>query len=73
VKAPVLTLHGEADVRAPFDQYNALVAELKRHGKVFEAHSYPGEPHGFRSLANRADLYVRAEAWMNKYLRTPTS
>jgi dipeptidyl aminopeptidase/acylaminoacyl peptidase len=73
VKAPVLTLHGEADVRAPFDQYNALVAELKKHGKVFESHSYPGEPHGFRSLANRADLYVRAEAWMNKYLRSPTS
>jgi dipeptidyl aminopeptidase/acylaminoacyl peptidase len=69
VTAPVLTLHGEADVRAPFDQYKMLVAELKKHGKVFEAHSYPGEPHGFRSLKNRADLYIRAEAWMNKYLR----
>ena len=71
VKAPVLTLHGEADVRAPFEQFGTLVAELKKHGKVVESHSYPGEPHGFRSLANRADLYVRAEAWFNKYLRTP--
>jgi dipeptidyl aminopeptidase/acylaminoacyl peptidase len=69
VKAPVLTLHGEADVRAPFEQYTMLVTELKKHGKTFESHSYPGEPHGFRSLKNRADLYVRAEAWMDKYLR----
>jgi dipeptidyl aminopeptidase/acylaminoacyl peptidase len=73
VKAPVLSLHGEADVRAPFEQHNLLVAELRKHGKVVEAHTYPGEPHGFRSLANRADLYVRCEAWMNKYLRTSTS
>lgn len=73
VKAPVLTLHGEADVRAPFEQFGALVTELKKHGKVVESHSYPGEPHGFRSLANRADLYVRAEAWFNKYLRTSST
>ena len=73
VKAPVLALHGEADVRAPFEQHGLLVAELKKHGKVVEAHTYPGEPHGFRSLANRADLYVRCETFMNKYLRTPAS
>jgi dipeptidyl aminopeptidase/acylaminoacyl peptidase len=72
VKAPILELHGEADVRAPFGQQAALAAELKKHNKVFETHSYPGEPHGFRKLADRADLYVRCEAWMNKYLR-PTS
>lgn len=69
VKAPILTLHGEADVRAPFEQFQMLTAELKKHGKVFEAHSYPGEPHGFRNVKNRADLYVRAEAWMRKYLQ----
>ena len=69
VKAPILTLHGEADVRAPFVQYQMLTEELKKHGKVFESHSYPGEPHGFRNPKNRANLYERCEAWMRKYLQ----
>jgi dipeptidyl aminopeptidase/acylaminoacyl peptidase len=69
VKAPILTLHGEADVRAPFVQYQMLTAELKKYNKVFEGHTYPGEPHGFRSVKNRANLYERCEAWMRKYLQ----
>jgi dipeptidyl aminopeptidase/acylaminoacyl peptidase len=73
VKAPILELHGEADVRAPFSQQAALAAELKKYNKVFETHSYPGEPHGFRKLANRADLYKRSEAWFNKYLKGATN
>jgi dipeptidyl aminopeptidase/acylaminoacyl peptidase len=46
---------------------------LKKYNKVFETHSYPGEPHGFRKLANRADLYKRSEAWFNKYLKGATN
>ena len=32
---------------------------LEREGKVFEAHSYAGEPHGFRNPMNRVDVYQR--------------
>jgi len=46
-------MHGEADVRAPFRQYELAVKILKEEGKTFESHSYPNEPHGFRNPMNR--------------------
>lgn len=69
LKAPVLEMHGEADVRAPFNQQTALRQALERHGKTHEVVSYPGEPHGFRRLENRVDMYSRLEKWFNRYLR----
>lgn len=69
IKTPVLIMHGEADVRAPFRQYQLATAILKREGKVFESKSYPNEPHGFRNPDNRVDLYTRAQAWLDKYLK----
>lgn len=69
IETPVLIMHGEADVRAPFRQYGLAVDALKRHNKVFESHSFPGEPHGFRDPKNRIELYRRLEAWFDKWLR----
>ena len=69
VRTPVLTMHGEADVRAPFRQFVLARQILEREGKVFEAHSYPGEPHGFRDPMNRVDMYRRLEAWFDRWLR----
>lgn len=71
VETPVLTMHGEADVRAPYRQFELAVDILEREGKTYEAHSYPGEPHGFRNPANRIDMYQRLEAWFDRWLRTP--
>jgi dipeptidyl aminopeptidase/acylaminoacyl peptidase len=69
IETPLLIMHGEADVRAPFRQYELAVEILEREGKVFESKSYPGEPHGFRNPHNRIDMYQRLEAWFDKYLR----
>jgi dipeptidyl aminopeptidase/acylaminoacyl peptidase len=69
IETPVLTMHGEADVRAPYRQFELVVDILERNGKVFEAHSYPGEPHGFRNPMNRVDMYQRLEAWFDLWLR----
>jgi dipeptidyl aminopeptidase/acylaminoacyl peptidase len=69
VRTPLLLMHGEEDMQAPFRQYELAVSTLERHGKVFEAVSYPGEPHGFRNLQNRIDMYQRLEAFFEKYLR----
>ncbi|MBM4186232.1 MAG: S9 family peptidase [Gemmatimonadetes bacterium] len=69
VTTPVLIIHGEADVRAPYRQYQMAVDTLRILGKVFEAKSYPGEPHGFRSAANRIDMYQRLERFLDRYLR----
>jgi dipeptidyl aminopeptidase/acylaminoacyl peptidase len=73
VKTPLLIMHGEADVRAPYRQYQLAVEILKKTGKTFESKSYPGEPHGFRNPANRIDMYNRLEAFFDKYLKTTTS
>ena len=69
IETPVLTMHGEADVRAPFRQFELAVEILEREGKIFEAHSYPGEPHGFRDPMNRVDMYERLEGWFDRWLR----
>ena len=71
IRTPVLTMHGEADVRAPFRQFELVVDILEREGKTYEAHSYPGEPHGFRNPMNRVDMYQRLEAWFDRWLRGP--
>jgi len=68
IQTPVLTMHGEADVRAPFRQFELVVDILEREGKIYEAHSYPGEPHGFRNPMNRVDMYQRLEAWFDRWL-----
>ncbi len=62
-------MHGEADVRAPFRQFQLAVELLKRYGKQFESKSYPNEPHGFRNARDRIDLYQRLEGFFKKHLR----
>jgi dipeptidyl aminopeptidase/acylaminoacyl peptidase len=69
LQTPLLIMHGEADVRAPFRQYQRVVEALERHGKLHEARSYPGEPHAFLDPANRVDMYRRLEAWMDRWLK----
>ena len=69
IVTPTLIMHGEEDVRAPFRQYELAVQILEREGKVFESHSYPGEPHGFRDPMNRVDMYRRLEAWFARWLK----
>ena len=68
VQTPLLIMHGEADVRAPFRQYELAVKILEEEGKVFESKSYPNEPHGFRNPNNRIDMYERLEVWFAKWL-----
>ncbi len=73
VTTPLLLMHGESDTIAPFDQFERAIQALERHNKVFEAHIYAGEPHRFRDPANRVDMYRRLEAWMDRWLKQPSS
>jgi dipeptidyl aminopeptidase/acylaminoacyl peptidase len=74
ITTPLLIMHGEADVRAPFRQYQLAVKILQENNKVFESKSYPNEPHGFRDPANRLDMNRRMEAFFEKYLKgSPTT
>lgn len=69
VETPLLLMHGEADVRAPYRQFELAVDILMKEGKEFESHSYPNEPHGFRNPKNRVDMYTRLEHWFKKHLK----
>jgi len=69
ITTPLLIMHGEADVRAPFRQYQLAVSLLKKHGKTFESKTYPNEPHGFTDPKDRLDMYQRMEAFLGKYLK----
>ncbi|MEM6703744.1 MAG: prolyl oligopeptidase family serine peptidase [Acidobacteriota bacterium] len=67
ITAPVLVMHGERDVRAPFSNYELAVERLTELGKEFEAKSYP-EGHAFRDPANSIDMYSRLEDFFSKHL-----
>ena len=67
ITAPVLIMHGERDVRAPFENFTLAVERLTELGREFEAMTYP-EGHGFRDPANSIDMYSRLEAFFRKHL-----
>ncbi len=69
VRTPILIMHGQADHRAPFRQFEMVVEALKHHERNFEAVSYPDQPHQFTNPASRVDMYTRLEAWMERWLR----
>jgi dipeptidyl aminopeptidase/acylaminoacyl peptidase len=69
VTTPLLIMHGEADVRAPYHQFQLAVDTLTAYHKIFESKSFPGEPHGFRKAADRIELDRRLEAFLDRHLK----
>ncbi|WP_419948335.1 prolyl oligopeptidase family serine peptidase [Candidatus Palauibacter sp.] len=67
ITAPVLIMHGEYDVRAPFENFELAVERLEALGKEFESMTYP-EGHGFRDPVNSTDMYSRLQAFFTRHL-----
>lgn len=67
ITAPVLILHGERDVRAPFRNFELAVERLESLGKEFEAKTYD-EGHAFQDPANLVDMYQRLEDFFHQHL-----
>ena len=67
ITAPVLIMHGERDVRAPFENFRLAVERLEDLGKEFEAKTYD-EGHAFRDPDNLVDMYSRLEDFFAKHL-----
>ena len=73
---PILGLFGDDDQNPSPEHVNTLEAELKKYGKNYEFHRYPGAGHGL-FYYNRPEMY-RAEqtqdgwkkifAFLEKYL-----
>lgn len=71
IKAPLLILHGEDDLRCPIEQGEQLFAVLQRRGIPSEMRRYPGEPHGLgsRHPSFRDDVLRATIDWFDKYLQ----
>lgn len=73
VEAPMLILHGEADMTCPLIEAEILFVGLRWQRKVVEFVRYPGEHHSFlRSgrLATMIDAHARTLAWFVRHLGT---
>jgi dipeptidyl aminopeptidase/acylaminoacyl peptidase len=72
VEAPVLLLHGEADLRCPIEQGEQYFVALKRHGKEVEFVRFPDCSHLFLRAGHpkmREEYLRRMLAWFQRYLQ----
>jgi carboxymethylenebutenolidase len=76
INCPVIGFFGEDDSNPSPDDVKRIDAELARHNKVHEFHSYPGAGHSFQWNGTDAfrpeaaiDSWAKLLAWFHKYLR----
>ena len=75
IGCPVIGFFGQDDPNPNPDHMNKLDAELTRHGKVHEFHTYAGAGHSFQWNGNEnyraeasKDSWERLLAWFQKHL-----
>ncbi len=69
LKAPVMLVHGEKDVRVPIRNMHVLVSRMAAAGKKPEVVVVePKEAHGFRDLKNNVNLYTKMLAFFDKHI-----
>jgi dipeptidyl aminopeptidase/acylaminoacyl peptidase len=68
IKVPVFLVQGSIDRRVPMDQFDALNDALEGAGVRVETMVAKGEGHGFYKPENRAELYRRMEAFLDKHI-----
>lgn len=69
IKAPLMILMGDKDLRVPAKQGEEMVEALQKAGKTdFEYHLYPGEAHGWRRSVTIKDYHERMERFLTKWV-----
>ena len=75
IACPVLGLFGDEDQNPTPEQVREMDADLTKHGKVHEFHSYGGAGHGFMSEGRDSfraeaakDGWEKTIAWFRRYL-----
>ena len=76
INAAVIGLFGEDDQNPTPPDVAVLEAELKKHGKTYEFHMYPGCGHGFHCNGRASyrpesarDAWGKTIAWFDQYLK----
>jgi dipeptidyl aminopeptidase/acylaminoacyl peptidase len=72
IKAPVLLVMGELDVRVPMLHGTKMRNALNRAGVPNEFVVLRGEAHGFNKMENRIDFFRRAEQFFAKHIGDDT-
>jgi dipeptidyl aminopeptidase/acylaminoacyl peptidase len=68
VKVPVMLVHGKSDDNVGMNQFRTMESALRDAGNPAETFLGAGEGHGFANPDNRAELYRRMEAFLDKYI-----
>lgn len=68
VKAPLLVLQGENDIRVPKGEAEQVVDILTKAGKTVDVRYYPEEGHGFQKRENQIDALQRTVDWFDRHL-----
>lgn len=68
VRAPLLLIQGQNDVRVPISESQQFVDALAAHGKSVEYVVYPDEGHGFVRPENQLDAYRRISRFLFQHL-----
>lgn len=68
VKVPVMLVHGKSDSNVNMNQFRAMESALKDAGNAPDVFLAAGEGHGFSNPDNTAQLYLKLEAFLAKYI-----
>lgn len=68
ITIPVFLVQGSIDKRVPMEQFDALRKAFENRGVPVETLVAKGEGHGFYKPENRAELYRRMEAFLDRYI-----
>ena len=69
IKAPLLSLQGDRDIRVPRGQAEEVAAILKEIGTPNDTVFYPAEGHGFAKRENQIDSLSRVIDWFDRHLK----
>ena len=69
IKAPLLSLQGDRDIRVPRGQAEEVAAILAETGTPNETVFYPDEGHGFAKRENQIDSVRRVIEWFDRHLK----
>jgi len=65
--APILLVHGKADMRVPVKQSRQMADALKQAGKPYDYVEQPLGDHHFSRAADRLDFLKRMKAFLDRY------
>lgn len=69
IQAPLLNVHGTADMNVDFQQMDSIIQDLVEHGKDFEVAYYPNEVHTFAKRKTWMDAMPKMTAYFDQHLK----